>query len=174
MKRFKNISAFQTFLRDQATGRIAEGKVAGLRAAARIISTEIKGEIGHKQTGDAGFDDWPDLAPGTLEGWDTPQGRLEGKIERGFAPPENPLLATGAMRDSIGERFGEDSASIGTDDPVAIYQNEGTEKRGVPFQTGETTTPGIPARNFVGRAGFRSAPDAVEAIGAAVVGALTK
>ena len=170
MRKFADIRSFQAFLRDDAPVLIAAGKAAGLRAGARIIGNEMRGEIGEYQHGDAGFEDWPNLTPGTLDGF----GPLPGKVALGQAPPDNPLLANGTMRDSIGEKFGEDAAAIGTDDKVAIYQNEGTDERGVPFHRGEKASPGVPGREFVGRSGFRAAPDAVAAIGEAVVKALTE
>jgi hypothetical protein len=171
VRHFASIRDFQAFARTELPALLAEGKQAGLRQAARIIGNEMRGEIGEYQHGDAGFDDMAELAPGTLHGF----GPVPGKIALGQATEANhrPLEATGQMRSSIGETVGIDAAAIGTDDPVAVYQNQGTDSRGVPYRKGETTAPGVPGREFVGRAGFRAAPDAVAAIRAAIIKAIT-
>ncbi len=170
MKRFTSVVAFQAFLRGDLPGRIARGKAAGIAAGAELVRAEMTGEIGTYQKGDAPFPDWETLRPGTLHGF----GPLPGKIANGHAPPDNPLLAIGAMRESIGVKVEGDYASIGTDDPVAVYQEMGTEKRGVPFVTGDTAEPGIEARSFIGRAGFRTSPDVAMAISQAIIAEIVK
>jgi phage gpG-like protein len=72
-----------------------------------------------------------------------------------MAPPDNPLLASGAMRDSIGVKVDGDAAQIGTNDQVAIWQNQGTSARGVPYDKGVSVTPGVTAREFIARSAFR-------------------
>jgi phage gpG-like protein len=172
VRTFRSCAAFAAFLRVDAPARIAAGKAKGLTEAGAMIAKEMRGELGTYQSGDAGFEDWAPLAAGTLFGF----GPLPGKIADGHATAEhhNPLMATGRLRDSIGVKVDGDAAAIGSDDPVAVYQNEGTDERGVPFKPGEKVAPGIPGREFVGRAGFRKAPEAAEAIGAAVVRELIK
>jgi phage gpG-like protein len=171
---FRDIAAFRRFLAEKVPDRLAAGKAKGLAAGAKLVADEMRSEIGTYQSGDAGFEDWAPLAKSTLEGWDAFGGRLEGKTERRMAPPDNPLLATGALRKSIGFTVDGDEAVAGSTDPVAVWQDQGTARRGVPFVKGETQEPGIPQREFVARAGFRKAPEVVDAIGAAVIGSLTK
>ena len=168
MRQFKSIPEFLEFWAGMP-GRYEEAKMTGLKAAGGLIETEMRAEIGTYQSGDAGFEDWAPLSAATLEGF----GPLPGKIAMGFAPPDNPLRATGELERSIGSMVDLNQVVIGSNDPVAVWQNEGTEERGVPFQPGETTSPGIPAREFVGRAAFRKAPEAVEAIAIEVVTALS-
>lgn len=128
---------------------------------ARVISREMKREIGHYQRGDGEFEDWPKLASSTLR----------QKRRKGQSPPDNPLKATGAMRDAIGESVTDDgfeavagakaSASRdGTPAPVAAWQNDGTANGHVP------------ARNFVGRAAYREGEKAVAEIAGAIMAGL--
>ncbi len=170
---FADCGAFAAFLRERAA-MMPEAAQAGLHAAGKLVLDEIHAELGHYQSGDAGFEDMAPLARGTLEGWNTRQGRFEGKIERGFADDgnDNPLRATGEMASSFGIAVSEGGVEIGSNDPVAIYQNQGTRSRGVPFAPGETTEPGIPAREFIGRAAFRKAGEAVDAIATPVLALL--
>ena len=79
---------------------------------------------------------WAPLAESTLEGW---HGH-PGKIELGYAPPDNPLLRTGDMRDSIQSQaelasYGAEGV-IGSESKIALYQEMGTSK--------------IPPRPFLG------------------------
>lgn len=173
---FKNIDEFRVFLRDEMPSIIAAGKRAGLEVAGDVFLKEIHSEIGHYQSGDAGFKDMAQLSPATLEGWEGIGGRLEGKIERGLATEteHNPLLASGAMGQSFGKVVDENRVQTGSNDPVAVYENQGTDSRGVPFVKGLTTQPGIEGREFIGRAGFRKAEEAVKAVSAAVKKAITE
>jgi hypothetical protein len=163
MTAFASISDFREFLAT-LPGRIAAAKEVGLRAASGLVLNEIRSEIGTYQTGDAGFEDMAPLSIATLEGF----GPLPGKIADGHAPPDNPLLAGGAVRDSFGSIVEGDEAAIGSNDPVAVYQNQGTERRGIPYIKGATTEPGIPAREFIGRAAFRKEPEAIEIISTSI------
>ena len=95
-----------------------------------VLQTEAKSYIGNYQEG------WAPLAESTLLGGTSPEGfRYPGKIELGYAPPDNPLLRTGQMRDSIEQAAastgGGAMGMIGSDDPVALWQEMGT-KRGIP------------------------------------------
>ncbi len=96
------------------------------------LSELSKSYIGEYQPG------WPKLADSTLYGW----GPFPGKIELGYAPPDNPLLREGDMRESI---HGEAHAAalgaeglVGSRDLVALWQ--------------ECGTPRIPPRPFLGLA----------------------
>ena len=167
MRQFKSIPEFLKFWAGMP-GRYQEAKIAGLKEAGGLIETEMRGEIGTYQSGDAGFEDWAPLSAATLYGFRA----LPGKIADGYAPPDNPLHATGALEESISSTVDGDAVVIGSTDIVALYQDQGTDERGVPFVQGETASPGIPGREFVARAAFRRAPEAVEAIAISVVTAL--
>lgn len=109
-----------------------------------MLSLEVtaKGFIGHYQ------EDWEPLAYATLYGGVSPEGHhYPGKVELGYAPPDNPLLRTGELRDSIEHWSAEmpDGAigEIGSHDLVALWQELGTAR-------------GIPPRPFLGLAMFHS------------------
>jgi hypothetical protein len=173
MRIFSDIASFRRFLSAELPGRIVAAKRAGLEAGAALVLAEMRGEIGEYQSGDAGFEDMARLSLATLVGFG-PEPELIGKIPLGYAPPDNPLLRDGGLRDSFGVSVDDTGASIGSNDPLAIWQNEGTASRGVPFRPGVTTEPGIPAREFIGRAGFRKTPEVLDAISAAILEAFTK
>ena len=170
---FADPGAFAAYLRECAAA-IPEAGQIGLADGAKLVLAEVKAELGNYQSGDAGFDDMAPLSPATLEGWDAVGGRLEGKIERGYASAgsDNPLRATGELGESFGLTVTEGKAEIGSNDPVAIYQNQGTKSRGVPFVPGATTEPGISAREFIGRAAFRKASEVIDAVAAPVLAVL--
>lgn len=149
MKQFRDLSSFVVFMAARRAALPAAEK-AGLEAAAKIIAQEARDEIGTYQGAAGPFAAWAPLADSTLNGW---RGH-PGKIAMGFAPPDNPLLATGDMRDSIGYSVEGLKAVIGSTDPVAVFQELGTSK--------------MPARSFLGGAAFRKAEAAAKAIGKAV------
>ncbi len=87
-----------------------------------VLAERAKEYIGHYQPG------WAPLAESTLEGW---HGH-PGKTELGYAPPDNPLLREGNMRESIsGEAelmpFGARGV-VGSESKIALYQEIGTER----------------------------------------------
>ena len=86
------------------------------------VSEEAKGFIGTYQDG------WAPLAESTLNGWNG----HPGKIELGYAPPDNPLLREGTMRESIEgaaekSMFGA-SGVVASKSLVALWQELGTVK----------------------------------------------
>lgn len=109
-----------------------------LERAAQIVEKEAKAEIGHLQ-GQAGpFVAWAPLAESTIEGW---RGH-PGKAELGFSPPDyDPLLRSGDMRDSIEHVVIGDTAHVGSDSMVAVWQELGTVN--------------VPPRSFLGGAAVR-------------------
>jgi hypothetical protein len=106
-----------------------------------ILESEAKNFIGHYQDG------WEPLAPSTIK----------GKTDLGYAPPDNPLLREGDMRDSIKHRSavtGEGAiGEIGSDEMVALWQEMGASR-------------GIPPRSFLGLAMSRSQEPATAIFGA--------
>ena len=134
--------------------RAATAVGIALERAAVIVEGEAKREIGHYQQSAGQFPAWPKLKPTTLA----------EKTRKGFSPPDNPLLRKGDMRDGIGHHVragplgGE--AEIGSNDPVMIYQNEGTDDGHVP------------ARDVFGHAGTRKEEEVVGLLGEAVAVAI--
>ncbi|MGH7102890.1 MAG: HK97 gp10 family phage protein [Acetobacteraceae bacterium] len=125
-----------------------------LARAADLVAREAKREIGHYQV-DAGFlPRWLRLRPRTIA----------EKRHLGYSPPDNPLLRTGAMRASIGYRVSagtfEGEAEIGSNDPVALFQERGVRGRN------------LPARSFLARAVVRKEEEIVRLLGEAVGGAV--
>lgn len=124
---------------------------ADMDAAAKIIQDEAKAMIGEYQTGIAPFKDWPQLAARTMD----------DKMLGGYAPPDNPLLRTGEMRDSIERDADIGHAVVGSNDDVAVWQELGTHG---PNPGGDGYH--VPPRSFLGGAAMRKGEDAALAIGA--------
>lgn len=120
-----------------------------LERAAVLVEAEAKAEIGHYQDEARPFVAWAELAESTKA----------DRVAQGF-PADEPLLRTGDMRDSIhhkvemtGSFKGE--AMIGSDSPIAEYQELGTSR--------------IPPRSFLGGALVRKSHEVVHILGAGVV-----
>lgn len=126
----------------------------GLEKVAATIEKEAKAEIGTYQPAVGPFPAWEKLSFTTLEGW----GPFPGKIELGYAPPDNPLKRTGDMRDSIGHYVEPLVAVIGSTDKTMVFHEFGTTK--------------MPARPVLGPAAFKSKDAITALIGAAVVSGL--
>lgn len=118
------------------------------------VSELAKGYIGSYQPG------WAPLAETTLNGWHG----FPGKIELGYAPPDNPLLRDGSMRasiDSQAEPMGTGAIGVvGSNSPIALYQEMGTSR-------------GIPPRPFLGLAMHHSEEYATPVFGEYAVKLLT-
>lgn len=99
--------------------------------AAKIVQADAKARIGMYQDGIGGFTAWANLADSTVT----------DRISKGFSPDE-PLLRTGELRDSIEAKSSGNEAVVGSSDIVALYQECGTSK--------------IPPRPFLGPAGYAS------------------
>ena len=95
----------------------------GLKKAAELIEATARAEIGvyHDAVGttqgDIGvFPAWAQLADST-----------ERQKEAMGYPLDSPLLASGEMRDSFSHKVTGLNAVIGSDDPVAVFHETGTE-----------------------------------------------
>lgn len=99
--------------------------------AARIVQTDAQDRIGEYQGRAGPFAAWRPLAPSTVE----------DRISQGYLPNE-PLLREGTLRDSIVSEARGNQAVVGSGSEIALYQEVGTEH--------------IPARSFLGAAGFAS------------------
>lgn len=105
------LPAFAAFVARELTANVDEAKKIALKVGAAIIEKEAKSAIGTYKYG------WEQLAPDT-----------QTERERQGFPANEPLLRTGQLRDSIGITIvtpGEE-AWIGSNDPVAVYQELGT------------------------------------------------
>lgn len=152
-------AGFAAFLRARPQA-IAAARRKVLDTGSMLILETAKGKIGEYQPAAGPFAAWAPLAETTLEGWDSPWGvHYPGKVELGYAPPDNPLLRTGELRNSINRAiFGNGAAAVGSDSPIAVWQEFGTER--------------IPARSFLGAAAFEMGGHIHDMAGKALVAAL--
>jgi len=115
-------------------------KLAAMEKGCRILEDEAKAAIGTYRDGY----NWPQLADSTQE----ERARL------GY-PPNEPLLRTGELRDSIKHTVeSADLGFVGTNDAVAKYQEFGTSK--------------IPPRPFLGGALHAKGEEIAECFGGAL------
>ena len=143
MKQFNSFGAFAAHLALLA-GTELELRHDCLERAAVEIEARAKEKIGEYQ-GQAGpFEAWAPLA----------QSTQDSRESAGYTP-DDPLLVTGAMRDSIEHNVQGEEAHIGSNDDKAVWQELGTET--------------IPARSFLGGAAFELEPKIQREIGLAYV-----
>lgn len=100
---------------------------SALEASGRRLQRAARGYIGDYQGAVGPFPAWAPLAEFTIQ----------DRISQGFTP-DDPLLRTGEMRESIGYTVRGRVVDVGSNDWVAYWQEFGT--------------PTIPARSFIGRA----------------------
>jgi hypothetical protein len=103
-------------------GRLVAVEIAAEQAALHkvgaLVEAAAKKKIGNYQPG------WAKLAATTLEGW----GPFPGKIDLGYAPPDNPLLRTGGLKGSYEHSVGVNEVAIGSNDDKAVWHELGTSK----------------------------------------------
>lgn len=103
------------------------------------VREAAKDKIGEYQESAGPFRAWDSLTDETIA----------GRVREGYSANE-PLLRSGSLRGSIDYRVTPPEVQIGSDDPVAEYQEFGT-----------ANTDGsehIPPRSFLGGAAFEKAP----------------
>lgn len=144
MKEFRDLNGFIAHL-TRVQAAVVKAEHTALKLGAEMIEKEAKAEIGTYQNAAGPFPAWDPLSEATLQGFSAPGiGHIPGKEELGYAPPDNPLLREGDMRDSIEHTVEGNTAVVGTNDEVALYQELGTPNARYP----------IPPRSFLGRAAF--------------------
>jgi hypothetical protein len=119
----------------------------GLHRAAEAIVKIAKKEIGEYQKGVGPFLEWEQLAQST-----------EDDKERKGYPADAPLLRKGDLRDSYEAEADGMEAIAGSKDPVAFWQEVGTQH--------------IPPREVLGPAAIRARKKIEKAMGAAYVESL--
>lgn len=148
--RSQSFSSLGSFSRHLAQLAVAEPLAlrAGLEKAAAHVNLVAKGEIGHYQPETGPFPAWAPLADATEA----------DKARKGY-PLNSPLLREGDLQNSYTHEVHGLEAIVGSTDPVAVYQELGTET--------------IPPRPVLGPAVIRSHDYIVKVMGeAAVVGLL--
>lgn len=143
MKEFESLLEFAEFLTMRALAEY-EALHHGLKAVAKHIERVAKDEFGVYQPEVGPFPEWEELADSTKE----------DRLRQGYDPDE-PLLRTGALRDSISHEVDGLEAEIGSDSDIMVYHEFGTEK--------------IPPRPVLGPAAYRSKKQIEALVGAAVV-----
>jgi HK97 gp10 family phage protein len=111
-----------------------------LERCANIVKKRAKEKIGEYQDEAGPFIAWPELADST-----------QADRERQGYPADEPLLRTGAMRDSIEHMVVDGVAYVGSNSDDAVYQELGTIK--------------MPPRSFLGGALVDELPKVCEIVG---------
>jgi hypothetical protein len=132
--------------------RELERQVATIKPAAALALNEIgeavqeraKEKIGEYQGAVPPFRAWAPLAESTIL----------SKTHEGYAPPDNPLLDTGEMRESISHEVAGLVLAVGSPSEIAKYQELGTVK--------------MPPRSFLGASMMESLPVAEKVLGEAM------
>lgn len=159
MRKFSSVASFVEFLESRKAAIPIEQR-RGANDAGIMLVHEAQAKIGEYQEAAGPFPQWAPLSENTLTGGVTEDGHhYPGKIELGFAPPDNPLLRTGQMRGSIEHIASEHEVVIGSHDPVARLQEFGTDR--------------IPARSFIGSTMFTCGHDAARHVFKCIIAALT-
>lgn len=149
MKVFANPGQFAAHLLKAAL-EVAAGAHVGLEASAKLVQTDAQNQLGEYQGAAGGFPAWAPLRDATLA----------DKEAKGFPVP-SPLLRTGDLRDSIQYEVGAWEAVIGSQSPIAAYQEFGTSRTGWGI--------GIAPRPFLGPAAFKNRDKIRAIIGMAVI-----
>jgi HK97 gp10 family phage protein len=126
MKEFTSLGQFARHLATLEVAVALELR-AGLDQVATAVKEKAKDEIGEYQKAIGPFPAWAPLAESTVA----------DRVANGYSPDE-PLLRTGEMRDSIDKSVSGMEATIGSTSQIAVYQELGTDK--------------IPPRPFLGPA----------------------
>jgi len=114
---FKSFNDFNLFLKRKPMYSVTEENTLigeALTETAKFLQKKAKEKFGVYQSG------WDELAKATKE----------DRLRKGYTE-NDPLLRSGHLRDTVEMNVSERSASIGSDDPVMIYQEKGTA-RGIP------------------------------------------
>jgi hypothetical protein len=114
----------------------------------RRYRKKAKEKIGEYQKAAGPFAAWASLSPATID----------DRVYQGYTP-DDPLLRTGEMRDSIEHKVIGNEGHVGSDSDIAVWQELGT--------------PSIPARSFLGGAAFELAPVISREIGVEYVAFLS-
>jgi phage gpG-like protein len=143
--KFASIAEFVEFL-SRRPAAVEEARKVGMEAAGKMLVQTAQDMIGEEIPG------WADLAPSTV----AEKTRL-GYVGRVSAT--DPLLRTGGLRASISYEVEGNKLVLGSDDPVALFQEFGTSR--------------IPPRPFIGDTMHVFHPEAAEIIANFELGAAT-
>jgi phage gpG-like protein len=143
MREFDSFGAFALHLLEREVATVV-ALHADLKMVAHKIEETAKEEIGHYQPEVGPFPAWAPLAESTVA----------DRVAQGYSPDE-PLLRTGDLRDSISSEVEGLEAAIGSTSDVALYQELGTSR--------------IPPRPLLGPAAIRNERLMLTSLGAVMV-----
>ena len=144
MREFNSMGDFAVYFGGLVLKQAAADKAALTKAAELVERTAVR-KIGHYQGSAGPFQAWPQLAAATQA----------DRVRKGYTA-NDPLLRSGALFASISHEVGEVEAVVGSDDPVALWQEVGT-------------TTNIPERSFLGGAAAEKADEVALLVGEGVV-----
>lgn len=134
MREFESFGAFGAHLAKLALeGEAVTHELA--EKGAKLIQRDAREKLGHYQGSVGPFNAWPELADSTKE----------DRVNKGF-PENEPLKRTGQLAESIDTDVRGSEAMVGSMDPIALWQECGTDDGH------------IPPRAFLGPAAFESKP----------------
>ena len=134
-------SSFNSFAEHLGKLHFKEHAIEGLEIAARIIERDAKSEIGTYQRENVGpFEPWAELADSTKS----------QRVSLGYTE-NDPLLRSGAMRDSISHYIDGFDAYIGSPSKILVWQEFGTDR--------------IPPRSVLGLAAHRNIENILKLVG---------
>ena len=145
----KQLTSFLQLAEEMAKNTVRAAVVveAGLEAAANLVQKDAQGRLGEYQDAIGDYPAWVELADSTKA----------DRARQGYAE-NDPLLRDGTLRDSIVTEHTVMQAVIGSKNPIAAYQEFGTET--------------IPPRPFLAPAAEANKKKIHQMIGLAVAGAL--
>ena len=120
---------------------------AALEQCAKLVKKRAKAKLGEYQEQAGPFAAWAALADSTVA----------DRERQGYAGDE-PLLRTGALRDSIEHVVAGGVAQVGSNSDIAVYQELGTKH--------------TPPRSFLGGAAVESLDEVKAVLGGSAVAAL--
>src|ERR1700761_8189213 len=123
----------EQFARLALEGEAVSHELAG--KGAHMIQRDAQNKLGSYQPSAGPFGAWDELADSTKA----------DRVNKGF-PEDEPLLRTGELRDSIESVVQGSEAMVGSMDPIALWQETGTDDGN------------LPPRSFLGAAAFESKP----------------
>jgi phage gpG-like protein len=146
VKSFGSLGAFALHLA-KLEADVARAAHHGLEKVAVEVEKTAKSQFGHYQQAIGGFDKWPPLKEATKA----------DRARQGY-PPDEPLLRSGALRDSITHEVRGLDAVIGSQQEVMAHQELGTSK--------------IPPRPVLGPAALKNRHKIAQILGHATASAI--
>lgn len=142
----KNLDSFAALAGELSKTLLARAEFdhVVLERGAKMIEARAKKKIGELQEQAGEFVAWSPLADSTIVA-------KEKSSSFDLNEDGNPLLVTGAMRESIEHTVIGNTAHIGSNSDIAVYQELGTEK--------------IPPRSFLGGSAAELGPEIADAVG---------